>query len=305
LPFDWEVITGRKTFRWPLIFYFSNRYLLLGALIGIAIAFDTDRELNCQALFTFNQFAGNASLGLASINLSLRTIAIWNQNMWIKIVLTAIILGHWALILQGVQLGSVWSPELNSCIITSTNTTILAATFTYSMCFDLIVFLLNAYKLGVKRHGKSRLSKMIFKDGLIFFFIAFLANFVATVFIFLNLNAIMSVVFNVPACIASSIVATRAVRRLTNFASSGPEMYQASGSNSGVIRSQSGTRGFTSTKGGPRPPGVHVQMETFVRAEEGMSPSTEYAQQFSLKRQVESQNHSVEYDAEAKAPAAF
>jgi hypothetical protein len=40
------------------------------------------------------------------------------------------------------------------------------------MGFDLLVFLLNAYKLGIKRKSKSKLSKMIFKDGLIFFFIA-------------------------------------------------------------------------------------------------------------------------------------
>jgi len=300
LPFDWEVLTGRKRFRWPLIFYFANRYLLLGALIGIAVAFDTESEVDCQALFTFNQFAGDAALGLASINLSLRTLAIWSQNMWIKIFLVVIILGHWSLILQGVLLKAVWVPEANTCSITDTNTTVLAATFTYSMCFDLMVFCLNAYKLGMKRKGSSKLSKMIFKDGLLFFFIAFLANLIATVFMFLNLNSIMSVVFNVPAAIASTIVATRAVRRLTNFTSTGPEMYAPSGTSSGNMRS-SGNRGFTSTARGGKTQtaGVHVQMETFVRAEEGMSPTTDYGKEFSLKRTPEQQ--SVEYDVEAKA----
>nr|GAT59249.1 predicted protein [Mycena chlorophos] len=272
LPFDWEVLSGKKQFRWPLIFYFANRYLLLGALIGIAIGFDTFTELDCQPLFTFNQFAGDAAVGLASINLSLRTIAIWSQNMYIKVLLVVIILGHWSLILQGVLLKAAWSPAENSCEILDTNTTILAATFTYSMCFDLIVFCLNAYKLGGKRRGRSRLTKLIFKDGLLFFFVAFLVNLIATVFMFLNLNSIMSVVFNVPAAIASTIVATRAVRRLTNFTSRGPEMYQPSGSASGAtgIRSHSGSRGLSgTTKGGYKSQtGVHVQMETFVRAEE-------------------------------------
>ncbi|KAF7307166.1 hypothetical protein MIND_00510200 [Mycena indigotica] len=303
LPFDWQVLTGRKRFRWPLIFYFANRYLLLGALIGIAIGFDTFQEINCQSLFTFNQFAGDAAVGLASINLSLRTLAIWSQNMYIKALLVIIILGHWSLILQGVLLDAQWSDELGSCIIQDTNTTILAATFTYSMCFDLIVLLLNAYKLGVRRQGKSRLTKMIFKDGLVFFFIAFLANLIATVFMFLKLNSIMSVVFNVPAAIASTIVATRAVRRLTNFTSSGPEMYQPSGSSTGAMRSHSGTRGL-STTGRKGQPGVHVQMETFVRAEEGMSPTSEFDNHITLKRQPAEQG-SVEYDVETKAPAAF
>lgn len=40
----------------------------------------------------------------------------------------------------------------------------------------------------------------------------------------LNLNAIMAIIFNVPAVIASTIVACRAVRRLSNFSSNGPEI---------------------------------------------------------------------------------
>ncbi|KAJ7118687.1 hypothetical protein C8R43DRAFT_90095 [Mycena crocata] len=273
LPFDWEVATGRKPFRWPLIFYFANRYLLLAAMAGIAVALDSTTEINCQAIYAFNQFAGDAAVGLASINLSLRTMAIWSQNKWIKILLVVVILGHWSLILQGVLLEAHWDSQMNACVITGTHNTVLAATFTYSMCFDLMVFLLNAYKLGINRRGSSKLSKMIFKDGLIFFFIAFLANLLATVFMFLNLNAIMTIIFNVPAAVASTIVATRAVRRLTNFTHQGPEMYVPSGSNSGNFPSHSGNRGLTTRGGGVKgtQSGVHVQMETFVRAEEARS----------------------------------
>ncbi|KAJ6588673.1 hypothetical protein B0H19DRAFT_1100584 [Mycena capillaripes] len=285
LPFDWEVLTGRKPFRWPLVFYFANRYLLLAAMAGIAVALDSTKEINCQAIYAFNQFAGDAAVGLASINLSLRTLAIWSQNGWIKILLIVIILGHWSLILQGVLLKAHWDDQLQTCVITSSNSTLLAATFTYSMGFDLLVFLLNAYKLGIRRNSKGRLSKMIFKDGLIFFFIAFLANLVATIFMFLNLNSIMTIIFNVPAAIASTIVATRAVRRLTNFTNKGPEMYAPSGS-SGTgpnFRGHSGNRGLTtSTRGGARgTQGVHVQVN-----------------ELEVKRQTEM---SQDYDVEAKA----
>jgi hypothetical protein len=64
------------------------------------------------------------------------------------------------------------------CAITQTNNTILAAISIYSMCFDLIVLLLNTYKLlGINDKtanlfGRSLLTQMIFEDGLIFFFIA-------------------------------------------------------------------------------------------------------------------------------------
>ncbi|KAF8162464.1 hypothetical protein K438DRAFT_2025470 [Mycena galopus ATCC 62051] len=295
LEFDWQVLSGRKPFRWPLvspalfasshfiikeqlaqIFYFANRYLLLGAMAGIAIALDSVKEINCQAIYTFNQFAGDAAVGLASINLSLRTLAIWSQNKWIMYSLIVIILGHWALILQGVILKAHWVDAANTCQLTVSNNRLLAATFTYSMVFDLLVFLLNAYKLGMKRKSRSKLSKMIFKDGLIYFFVAFFFNLLATVFMFLNLNSILVIMFNVPAAVASTIVATRAVRRLTNFTTQGPEIYAPSGSSSGQFRSHSGNRGLSnSARGGARDltrSGVHVQMETFVRAEDLDSP---------------------------------
>jgi len=297
LPFDWDVLTGRKPFRWPLIFYFANRYLLLAAFAGIAVALDTTKEINCQAIYTFNQFAGDAAVGLASINLSLRTLAIWSQNKYIKIMLILIILGHWALILQGVLLKAHWDSTLNTCVLTVSNNRILAATFTYSMGFDLLVFVLNAYKLGIKRKGSSKLSKMIFKDGLIYFFVAFFANLVATAFMFLNLNSIMVIIFNVPAAVASTIVATRAVRRLTNFTIQGPEMYAPSGSSSGQFRSHSGNRGLTSARGGARMgthSGVHVQMETFVRADPNDSP-------VSPINELELKSNASDYDIEAKA----
>ncbi|EIW78636.1 hypothetical protein CONPUDRAFT_60653 [Coniophora puteana RWD-64-598 SS2] len=228
LDFDWAVLTGKKKFRWPLCFYFAGRYLLLFALIGIAIALDTTKPINCQALYAFLQFAGDAAVGMASINLSLRTIAIWSRNKYIIGLLLVIILGHWSLILQGVLLKAAYFPG-EGCAITDSNTTVLSATFIYSMCFDLIVLCLSTYKLAWEPRRKqmgaqSQLVKMIFADGLVYFFIAFVANAIATVFMIMNWNAIMSVIFNVPAAIASTIVASRVVRRLTNFRLTGPEI---------------------------------------------------------------------------------
>lgn len=68
----------------------------------------------------------------------------------------------------------MWVPE-TGCVITETRNHILAAIFIYSMIFDLIVLLLNTYKLSGARSGMlrtSRLAKMIFTDGLIYFILA-------------------------------------------------------------------------------------------------------------------------------------
>ncbi|KAF8438020.1 hypothetical protein L210DRAFT_3404906 [Boletus edulis BED1] len=233
LDFEWAVISGKRKLRWPLIFYFAGRYLLLFAMIGMQVHLHLVSKINCQALYVFNQLAGDSALGLASINLSLRTqvstIAIWSQNRWIIGVILLLILGHWSLILQGVLLKVKWVDGVG-CTIIKSNTTILAATFIYSMSFDLVVLCLTAYKLAWSRrisgtsgiHGK--LVRMIFSDGLVYFILAFLANLLATIFMILNLNAVMSVIFNVPAAIASTVMASRVVRRLYNFNLAIPEI---------------------------------------------------------------------------------
>jgi hypothetical protein len=85
-------------------------------------------------------------------------------------------------ILSGILLKAAWIPG-QGCVITDTDNTLLAATFIYSMCFDFTVLILTAAKLSLprKRSESSKLVKLIFGDGLIFFIIAFLSNLLATV----------------------------------------------------------------------------------------------------------------------------
>ncbi|KAH9046797.1 hypothetical protein EDB84DRAFT_602457 [Lactarius hengduanensis] len=258
--FDLSFISGQRKFRWPLIFYFCGRYSLLAALIGIIIALNAQSELNCQALYTFNQCMGNMAIGMASVNLSLRTMAVWGQKWYIVCTLVAISLGHWSLLLHGILLTAVWVPS-GGCAITSTDSKLLSATFIYSMTFDLIVLLLTASKLVRPSGAKSQLVNMMFADGLYYFIIAFLANLIATVFMTLDLNAVMSIIANVPAAVASTIAASRVVRRLANFSAANVETFSSSANGTSAFRSgqQTVTPGFSFTK--PYTD-VHVQMNT-------------------------------------------
>lgn len=268
LNFDWDFISGKKKFRWPMIFYFANRYFLLFALMGIAIALNVSSPVNCQALYTYNQVFGNAAIGLASINLSLRTMAVWSQSLYIVIPLIIVIMGHWSLLLHGILLKATWMD--GACVITETNNKILAASFIYSMAFDFTVLFLTATKLAfpAKSSQRSRLMTLIFGDGLIFFIIAFLSNLLATTFMLLNLNPVMSIIANVPAAIASTIVACRAVRRLTNYTSPGAEIFASTQASSTLAFSRGGGRsrhapGISVSDKKNGDVGVHVQMETF------------------------------------------
>ncbi|KAG6915509.1 hypothetical protein DXG01_011134 [Tephrocybe rancida] len=266
LDFDWKYITGKKTFRWPMVFYFLNRYCLLFALMGIAIALNVTTEIDCQGLYTFNSCFGNAAIGLASINLSLRTIAVWSQRWYIVVPLVGVILGHWSLLLHGILLKAAWVPG-QGCVITSTDNHLLAITFIYTMVFDFTVLCLTAFKLVIGSSNSSRLVSLIFHDGLIYFAIAFLANLIATIFMLLNLNPVMSIIANVPAAIASTIPRSSPVALFVVYQIILPKGLRTSTQGS-TLAFRSGGPSFLrpkiSTKVNTAPTeGVHVQMETF------------------------------------------
>ncbi|KAI0346491.1 hypothetical protein BDW22DRAFT_764803 [Trametopsis cervina] len=283
LDFDWSYISGKRKFTWPMIFYFLDRYFLFFAMIGILMALDITTEINCQALYTFDQLAGDGAVGLASINLAIRTMALWSQSLYIVVPIVCIIIGHWVLILQGILLKAVYIPG-TGCAIIETKTTILAATFIYSMCFDLIILILTSIKLAKPKGGqRSQLMTMLFRDGLIYFLIAFMANLLATVFMVMNLNAVMSVIFNVPAAIASTIVACRAVRRLQTWQQAGAEVFSSNQAGSQIVFRSTNAAAARSTQAISMPhgrkvsDGVHVQMDTFAVSEHGSDGTSKQA----------------------------
>lgn len=99
-------------------------------------------------------------------------MAVWGQNWYIVGGLVAISLGHWSLLLHGILLTAVWVPG-EGCVITSTDSKLLSATFIYSMSFDFIVLLLTASRLVRPTGTKSQLVNMMFTDGLAYFLIAY------------------------------------------------------------------------------------------------------------------------------------
>jgi len=267
--FEWSFITGKKKLTWPMIPYFGGRYICLFTIIGMLVSLDMTSEVNCQALYTFLAFGGQAMIAFASINLAIRTMALWFQSPYVVVPLCILLAGQWAVLMQGVVIKAYWDPA-QGCVASATKSSILTATFIYSICIDSIVFLLSAWKLALPRYTRTRLMDLMFKDGLVYFLLASLANIPAAVFISLQLNPVMNIIFCIPAAMMSTILASRAVRRLSNFTKTSPSVY-ITAQNSGRSFHQSdgescGSISFAA--GRARAQGVHIQMDTYTVAEQ-------------------------------------
>ncbi|KAG7447372.1 uncharacterized protein BT62DRAFT_892523 [Guyanagaster necrorhizus] len=231
LDFDWAVISGEQKFRWPLFFYFYARYGMLGVLIGFAIALNvTKTHIDCQGLFLFIQIVGNTCLGVASINLSIRTIAVWGESLYVTIPLAALICGQFGIILKSVTNVHASFIFGSGCSIDSSESTLFAAMYLYTMGTDFIVMCLMVYKLWYKRRHqhRSRIMRLMFVDGLAYFALAYVDFLIPSqIFSLLDLNDVMSVIADGPASILATVASCRVVRRLYRFRSPGAEIYRS------------------------------------------------------------------------------
>ncbi|KAI6038834.1 hypothetical protein EDC04DRAFT_1840491 [Pisolithus marmoratus] len=219
LDFDWKVITRKHPFRWPLVFYFAGRYFTLAALIGIIVSTDPPGTLKCHSLITFNQLAAGTSRGLACINLAIRTIAVCD-NKWITRLVILLIIGYWPLVLQNGLVITSWTPDFG-CVITGTKNMILAAISLYAMGLDLIILCFLAYKLAFAHNlgtnALSKLSRRLISEGLLYFVVSFICNGTASLLVIVNSNAVVGMMFHIPACVATMIASSRVVRRLSMY----------------------------------------------------------------------------------------
>ncbi|KDQ09989.1 hypothetical protein BOTBODRAFT_503327 [Botryobasidium botryosum FD-172 SS1] len=262
IGFDWQVITRKKEFKWPMGFYFWCKYSLLLSIIGVNVASNITSEVNCQALYTFNQFAGNTAIGTASTLLMFRTIAVWSKNIYVVVPLCVLSMGQWGIILHGiVTIQSSWSPEAMTCIVEGTQPAWINAIYLYTMSFDLIVLILSTIGLLLSP-GRSNLWQLLFKDGIVFFLIAFCSNLFPAVFSLMNLNAAMNIICSVPAATCSTIVACRSFVRLSEFTNK--DVYVHTSMPYNTKTPMPATRS-SHRKTGAEPIGVHITMDTYAR----------------------------------------
>ncbi|KAK0242531.1 hypothetical protein EDD85DRAFT_293393 [Armillaria nabsnona] len=233
--FEWSLITRRRQFRWPLvIFFFLSRYCILLAFIGLIISLSVTTQINCNALYTFNGWAGNMTILCASTSLMLRTMALWERRKSVVIPLSLLCAAHWGLLYRTMFIvHAAWEETAGACVVVQTSPGILNVTFFFTMGFDFVILCFTAVALISKHTARTDLWKLLFNDGLVYFVVTFSCNCIPAVLNILNLNTPMNVIATVPAALVSSIASGRAVMRLLDFHSHDVYVHSMSGMSSG------------------------------------------------------------------------
>jgi hypothetical protein len=232
--FEWSLITRKRAFKWPMLLYFYCKWMLVASFVGMLIALNVHSAINCQALYNFNQFAGNSALGASSTLLMLRSIAIWQRNRWIIIFFLVVGCGLWGVQMHGVTtVRASWDPLLATCNVESVTGIYLTLVYLYTMFTDLSVLIVTLAGLSWSP-GRSGLWRMLWDQGISFFIVAFIANLIPAVMLLVNLNPVINIMFSIPAIAATATCACRCFVGLSEYARRGDEMSAALATNHSI-----------------------------------------------------------------------
>ncbi|KAI0283525.1 hypothetical protein BC826DRAFT_193195 [Russula brevipes] len=172
----------------------------------------------CQTWITLHCVFAYIVLASASLLIVIRVIAIWNKD---KIIMT-IAIGVWvinvaSLIISATRLRYHWFAPLSVCV--PANVHVLKPNLISTLITDivlLLVMLVGLHRARLDGGGLLSLGEILWKQGIIWLFLATMAEVPPVVLMCLDLNAVFDAMFTLPLVVTLSIAATRIHRSLVD-----------------------------------------------------------------------------------------
>ncbi|KDQ51833.1 hypothetical protein JAAARDRAFT_73331 [Jaapia argillacea MUCL 33604] len=241
LWFEWGLVSRKIPMRWSYVPYFVGRYAVI-TLFATLMSMGFGSIDNCSATFRFALAQVSFALAVAgaSLNLTIRTVAIWRCNRYVTALLIGLSLFHWTtLFFFAVQFTQTSSTDNGSCDVNSGGDGSLTAVYVTTIVLDLLVFVLSIVGLArfaaptTQGGSGDRLWRAVLKQGVGYFLLTLLLNVPSLVLASLNLNSrpfpyfrsqachlvvhflgMMEVMSSLPAMICSVMASCRAVSSL-------------------------------------------------------------------------------------------
>lgn len=219
LYFEWDVIRGRRPYRWTIWIYSLTRVATLLAIILNMIGFNTTTPMHCQVWVIFQFLFAYISLAAASLLIVFRVIAIWKTEKTIVLITMGVWLVNVSLLIEGiVRIRSAWSPEATTCTLLNleTNKPAVISTLATDVVL-LLVMVIGLFRMHLEVESVFALGRILWNQGLIWLIVATLAAVPPTVFMCLNLNLPLNYMFQAPNMIVMAIAATRMYRSVDDL----------------------------------------------------------------------------------------
>ncbi|KAF8487254.1 hypothetical protein DFH94DRAFT_19582 [Russula ochroleuca] len=214
LGFEWSLASRRRQWRWTVAFYIATRLATLSDVATELIGMNLTEEFNCKTWTYFLLFFRYGASSLALSLYALRGIAIWQRSIPVTVLSSLVVLanvGTW--IHRITKADAVWVPALETCMFVKTH----PAIFSNCMLLGAEIFFIALMATGIYNHNPGpRAFNIMYREGLLWLVAAILVEIVPVVFLILNLNDVMNVMYIAPSVLCTSIGATRMYRNLSD-----------------------------------------------------------------------------------------
>jgi len=219
LDYEWSIIRRRRPYRWTIVIYSVTRVSALIDVILSLVLLNVTTEYNCRVEFIFQLIFVYLTASAASLLIVLRVIAIWNRNKFVIAIATGIWVINLGFLIHGVvQIRSARVPGAASCTVVNMLGLQLNAIMTFiANIILLLLMLVGLLRLGYHESGVFGLGHLMWRQGLIWFFLATIVYVPAMVLITLDLNDPLMLILHLPTTVTMSITTTRIYRSLTDF----------------------------------------------------------------------------------------
>ncbi|KAH9979636.1 hypothetical protein BJV74DRAFT_125419 [Russula compacta] len=227
LDFEWHVLRWHRqsgpqnskstSYPWTIWLYCLTRGATLVAVISYLYDLNVKTRINCQAFVIFEMVFVYLALATASSLIVLRIKVIWDGNSVMPMIAACIWVINGAFLILGItRLRSEWVPAggggCDTYNIQTTKVTIIVAFI--SDILLLIIMLVGLFRSNYHRSDAFGWGRLLWKQGVVWLSLAIIAGILPTVFVCLDLNAPLSVIFQMPWLVTMSIAATRMHRAL-------------------------------------------------------------------------------------------
>ncbi|KAH9001600.1 hypothetical protein EDB92DRAFT_2110559 [Lactarius akahatsu] len=220
LGFEYSVISKKRKFTWSFLLYLGCRWCPLFAVALQFLGFDVSHEIDCHACAVLSFMSAYLSFMCTSALIILRVAVLWNRSKIIIAFTCAVWIGNTATYAYSLTtLRSAWTGKHCSILHTDHSRISVLSTFTTDLILLVLMLAgLRRWKNAPKSCGVWRLLRT---QGLIWVMVVTLAELPPTVFIFLNLNDPMNLIFQHFALIIVPLSAARLYRGLIDYPSNG------------------------------------------------------------------------------------
>ncbi|KAH9988682.1 hypothetical protein BJV77DRAFT_729311 [Russula vinacea] len=221
LDFEWSIIQGRRRYRWTIWVYSLSRVAALMAVIATLVLLNLRTPYDCQLSVLLAILPSYVALAAASFLLVLRIAAIWKRNVLAIVIASVVWTIDCGFLIDGVsRLRYASTAPGAHCepvnIETSKATMIVACVADILL---LVIMLVGLFRLGFHRQATQSTGRFLWNQGIIWLLLATVTGVLPTVFVCLNLNEPLGVIFRYPWTITMTIAATRMYRALDDFLS--------------------------------------------------------------------------------------